>query len=48
VWVTDELPATATNKVLKRELIARGTQPEAGVVWTRAARARSYTAGPAE
>jgi fatty-acyl-CoA synthase len=46
VWIADELPATATNKVLKRELIARGTQPANGVengrVWTRAARARSY------
>jgi fatty-acyl-CoA synthase len=48
VWVADELPATATNKVLKRELIARGTHPGTGVVWTRAARAKSYTTGPAE
>ncbi len=29
VWLTDELPATATNKVLKRELIALGSHPSA-------------------
>ena len=29
VWLADELPTTATNKVLKRELIARGVTPEA-------------------
>ncbi len=28
VWIADELPATATNKVLKRELVARGANPE--------------------
>ncbi|WP_445166380.1 fatty-acid--CoA ligase FadD1 [Mycolicibacterium sp. Dal123E01] len=42
VWIADELPATATNKVLKRELITRGTNPESGRVWTRAARAKTY------
>ena len=41
VWITDDLPATATNKVLKRELIALGAHPEGGgVVDPR--RARSY------
>lgn len=43
VWIADELPATATNKVLKRELITQGTKPQKGQVWTRAARSRSYT-----
>ena len=37
VWIADELPATATNKVLKRELVARGANPEGGQLWTRAA-----------
>ncbi|MCV7213778.1 AMP-binding protein [Mycobacterium crocinum] len=45
VWITDELPATATNKVLKRELIRQGTKPEKGVLWTRSARGRSYDIG---
>lgn len=35
VWIADELPATATNKVLKRELITQGgTKPQKGRVWT--------------
>ena len=28
VWLTDRLPTTATNKILKRELTARGATPE--------------------
>jgi fatty-acyl-CoA synthase len=48
VWIADELPATATNKVVKRELIASGTHPGTGVVWTRAARAKSSATGPVE
>jgi fatty-acyl-CoA synthase len=35
VWVADDLPVTATNKVLKRELIARGTAPDGRVLWRR-------------
>ncbi|MGH3970811.1 MAG: AMP-binding protein, partial [Mycobacterium sp.] len=35
VWITDRLPTTATNKILKRELRARGAAPAAGVLWTR-------------
>lgn len=35
VWITDELPMTATNKILKRELVARGRDVEGGAVWTR-------------
>ncbi|WP_264992965.1 AMP-binding enzyme, partial [Mycobacterium montefiorense] len=43
VWLTDRLPTTATNKVLKRELTARGTAPEGGVLWTRNAHSSAYT-----
>ncbi|KAA0103236.1 fatty-acid--CoA ligase FadD1 [Mycolicibacterium sp. P1-5] len=42
VWIADELPATATNKVLKRDLVKQGTKPQKGVTWTRPARGRSY------
>ncbi|GBE64240.1 acyl-CoA synthetase [Mycobacterium sp. MFM001] len=42
VWITDSLPSTATNKVLKRELRARGTAVDGGVLWTRAPRGSSY------
>ena len=42
VWLTDRLPTTATNKVLKRELTARGATPEGGVLWTRGARSSTY------
>jgi fatty-acyl-CoA synthase len=44
VWVAEELPATATNKVLKRDLVAQGATPQGGRLWTREARARHYTA----
>ena len=42
VRVLDELPRTATNKVLKRELAAEGAVAGAGVLWTRAARGTTY------
>ncbi|CAN5639025.1 fatty-acid--CoA ligase FadD1 [soil metagenome] len=42
VWIADELPATATNKVLKRELVAQGSAPAGGLLWTRAGRSRQY------
>jgi len=42
VWITDRLPTTATNKVLKRELRARGAAPAGGVLWTRAERGNTY------
>ncbi|MGB3486263.1 MAG: fatty-acid--CoA ligase FadD1 [Mycobacterium sp.] len=45
VWVTDELPATATNKVLKRQLVAHGQTPPGGLRWVRGARSREYRAG---
>lgn len=43
VWITDTLPATATNKILKRELIGLGPDPTGGRLWTRAARSTDYT-----
>jgi fatty-acyl-CoA synthase len=42
VWLTDRLPTTATNKILKRELIARGTTPGGGALWTRSGPSRVY------
>lgn len=35
VWIADALPSTATNKVLKRELVAMGTDPGGRTLWTR-------------
>ncbi len=43
VWITDALPSTATNKVLKRELVARGPEPVGGQLWTRPARGTTFT-----
>ncbi|WP_077102907.1 fatty-acid--CoA ligase FadD1 [Mycobacterium terramassiliense] len=42
VWLTDRLPTTATNKILKRELTARGATPHGGVLWTHGAKSRVY------
>lgn len=42
VWITDRLPATATNKILKRELRVRGAAPQGGVLWTRDGRGATY------
>jgi fatty-acyl-CoA synthase len=42
VWIAGDLPATATNKVIKRELSARGLDVSSGERWTRAARGRDY------
>lgn len=42
VWLTEGLPTTATNKILKRELSARGATPGSGVVWTRVGRTTVY------
>ncbi len=42
VWITDSLPTTATNKILKRELSARGAIPDGGTLWTRSGRETSY------
>ena len=43
VWITEGLPSTATNKILKRELTSRGSTPEGGVLWTRIGRDTTYT-----
>jgi fatty-acyl-CoA synthase len=42
VWITDSLPTTATNKILKRELSARGGAPQGGLLWTRIGREKIY------
>ena len=42
MWITDSLPTTATNKILKRELSARGGTPDGGLLWTRIGRDTSY------
>ncbi|OBA86427.1 acyl-CoA synthetase [Mycobacteriaceae bacterium 1482268.1] len=44
VRVNDALPQTATNKVLKRTLIADGVSAGEGVLWVRQARGRAYSA----
>ncbi|MDT5274167.1 MAG: fatty-acyl-CoA synthase, partial [Mycobacterium sp.] len=43
VWITDSLPTTATNKILKRQLSALGSKPDGGLLWTRSARDTRYT-----
>jgi fatty-acyl-CoA synthase len=43
VRFNDDLPATATNKVLKRELIAAGVTAGDGVLWTRPPRGTTYS-----
>jgi fatty-acyl-CoA synthase len=35
VWIAADLPTTATNKILKRELIGLGTDPDGRVMWKR-------------
>jgi fatty-acyl-CoA synthase len=35
VWVAEDLPSTATNKILKRELVARGVDADGRVLWKR-------------
>ncbi len=42
VWLTDHLPTTATNKILKRELSARGSAAKHGVLWNRVSRTSRY------
>ena len=45
VRVAPDLPATATNKVLKRELISQGPTAGEGVLWVREERGTAYAAG---
>jgi len=35
VWLAQDLPSTATNKILKRELVALGSDPTGRVLWRR-------------
>lgn len=35
VWIAEDLPSTATNKILKRELVSYGATPPGGRLWTR-------------
>lgn len=42
VRINRELPQTATNKILKRELIAAGVTAQDGVLWERPSRGRVY------
>ncbi|WP_068183902.1 fatty-acid--CoA ligase FadD1 [Mycobacterium sp. UM_CSW] len=46
VRINDDLPATATNKILKRELIAAGITAQGGMLWTRATRGTTYSVTP--
>ena len=42
VWIADDLPSTATNKIVKRELIGAGLNVPGGTAWERASRGRDY------
>ncbi|OCB31763.1 acyl-CoA synthetase [Mycobacterium malmoense] len=42
VRINADLPTTATNKILKRALMAAGVSAEGGVLWTRPARGTTY------
>jgi fatty-acyl-CoA synthase len=42
VWIADDLPVTATNKIVKRILSAQGLDVAAGVLWRREGRSRQY------
>lgn len=42
VRINDALPQTATNKILKRELISAGVTAGAGTLWARPARSHAY------
>ncbi len=42
VRINDDLPATATNKILKRELIAAGIDAQGGALWARHPRGTAY------
>ena len=42
VWLADDLPVTATNKIVKRALGAQGLDVPSGVLWHRQGRDRHY------
>ncbi len=46
VRINTELPRTATNKILKRELIKAGATAGDGVLWERESRGREFTCSP--
>jgi fatty-acyl-CoA synthase len=46
VRIDPDLPHTATNKVLKRELVAQGVTSASGVLWERPGRGRRYVVCP--
>ncbi|OBI11426.1 acyl-CoA synthetase [Mycobacterium sp. E2462] len=46
VRINSQLPTTATNKILKRALIAAGVTAQGGVLWSRAPRATAYAVVP--
>jgi fatty-acyl-CoA synthase len=50
VRINDDLPTTATNKILKRALIAASISAQGGALWAREARGTTYSpavdAGP--
>jgi fatty-acyl-CoA synthase len=43
VRINAELPSTATNKILKRALIAAGVTAQGGVLWARPTRGTTYS-----
>jgi len=43
VRIASELPTTATNKILKRELVRQGVAGESDPVWERDLRGTAYT-----
>mgnify|MGYP006197792551 FL=1 len=43
VRIASELPTTATNKILKRELVRQGVAGESDPVWERDLRGAAYT-----
>jgi fatty-acyl-CoA synthase len=46
VRINTELPRTATNKILKRELIKAGPTAGGGVLWVREGRGRQFNEAP--
>jgi fatty-acyl-CoA synthase len=42
VWIAADLPVTATNKVIKRQLSAQGIRIPHGVLWERDPQSRRY------
>jgi fatty-acyl-CoA synthase len=46
VRINDDLPRTATNKILKRELITAGVTAQGGTLWQRLPRGTAYSLMP--